>query len=237
MRTIRYYHQLGVLPRPQMHGRVGWYGPDHVRRLAFVRRLAERGYSLAAVADMVAQQIPAILTASSAGDGSPPSSSRASAGDDRISRAELAAAVPEFIDSPELVDGAMVRLGVLVPRPDGDYDVPQPQLLRAGIALVARGVPASRALDELQRLRAEFGSIAERFIGILRDDVMPTDAGGQLPADDLADLLENLLPAVLVATGSLLSEALHGTVARLVVATRQARIAPSGGIPGAASDH
>jgi hypothetical protein len=29
-----------------MQGRVGWYGPEHLERLAFVRRLQQRGYSL-----------------------------------------------------------------------------------------------------------------------------------------------------------------------------------------------
>lgn len=37
--TIRYYQAKGLLPSPVRVGRVGWYGDDHVARLARIRRL------------------------------------------------------------------------------------------------------------------------------------------------------------------------------------------------------
>jgi DNA-binding transcriptional MerR regulator len=58
VRNIRFYHQAGVLPRPRLHGRTGWYDEEHLRRLQFVRQLQERGYSLAAIADMITAQVP-----------------------------------------------------------------------------------------------------------------------------------------------------------------------------------
>lgn len=151
VRTIRFYQESGVLPRPRMRGRVGWYGEEHLERLAFVGRLQQRGYSLAAVADMVAAQVPDGLSAGEA------------------------------------------------------YDVVQPALLRAGVALVARGVPVEVALAELDRLRAELGVIAERFALILRHDLLP----GYLPDGTSREVLEEVLPAILVATGSVLREALE----------------------------
>src|SRR5689334_10575359 len=122
VRNIRFYHQAGVLPRPRMQGRVGWYGPEHLERLAFVRRLQGRGYSLAAIADMVAAQVPDGLAHP---DGV------------HLTREELGVMVPALAGRPDLVDGEMVRLGVL--RPTGDerdagFDVVQPALLRAGVA-------------------------------------------------------------------------------------------------------
>lgn len=57
VRNIRFCHQAGVLPRPRQHGRVGWYDDEHLERLAFVRRLQQRGYSLAAIADMVPAEV------------------------------------------------------------------------------------------------------------------------------------------------------------------------------------
>src|SRR3954451_18700785 len=58
VRPVRFYHQTGVLPRPRMRGRVGCYGEEHLERLASVRRLQQRGYFLAAIADMLAAQVP-----------------------------------------------------------------------------------------------------------------------------------------------------------------------------------
>ena len=51
-RTIRQYQTAGVLPPPDRRGRVGYYGQPHVRRLALIDRLQERGYSLAGMRDL-----------------------------------------------------------------------------------------------------------------------------------------------------------------------------------------
>lgn len=204
VRNIRFYHQAGVLPRPRMQGRVGWYGDEHLERLAFVRRLQQRGYSLAAIADMVAAQVPDGL---------------AQGGGVRVAREELELMLPALAGRPDLLDGDMVRLGLLTGTPDG-FEVVQPALLRAGVALVARGVPLEEALAQLERLRGELGAIAERFALILERDVLPTYADRGADADETArDLLEELLPAVLVATGSVLREALEAAVTRQSAST------------------
>lgn len=53
-RTIRAHQSAGLLPRPRLDGRTGYYGPDHLRRLGVITRLQQRGYSLAAIADLLA---------------------------------------------------------------------------------------------------------------------------------------------------------------------------------------
>ena len=53
-RTIRAHQSAGLLPGPRLDGRTGYYGPDHVDRLKVITRLQRRGYSLAAVADLLA---------------------------------------------------------------------------------------------------------------------------------------------------------------------------------------
>ena len=208
VRNIRFYHQAGVLPRPRMHGRVGWYGPEHLERLAFVRRLQGRGYSLAAIADMVVAQVPEGLAHP---DGV------------HVTREELTAMVPALAGRPDLVDGDLVRLGVLRPTDEGrdaGFEVVQPSLLRAGVALVARGVPVEEALAQLDRLREELGAIAERFALILERDVVPTYSDRGADADEtVRDLLDELLPAVLVATGSVLREALQEAVTRRLLSS------------------
>ncbi|MGH8713066.1 MAG: MerR family transcriptional regulator [Casimicrobiaceae bacterium] len=44
--TIRYYERIGVVPAPPRRGRYRSYGADDVRRLRFVRRLRELGFTL-----------------------------------------------------------------------------------------------------------------------------------------------------------------------------------------------
>jgi len=44
--TIRYYERIGLLPSPERHGRYRRYGPRDVKRLVFVRRARELGFTL-----------------------------------------------------------------------------------------------------------------------------------------------------------------------------------------------
>ncbi len=53
VRTIREYQRLGLLEPPRREGRRGRYGIDHRRRLSVIARLQERGYSLAAIGDLL----------------------------------------------------------------------------------------------------------------------------------------------------------------------------------------
>ena len=52
--TIRYYEQVGVLPAVnRTSGNYRNYGGDHVRRLRFVRRCRDLGFSLDQVRDLL----------------------------------------------------------------------------------------------------------------------------------------------------------------------------------------
>lgn len=45
-RRIRSLQTLGLLPRPELHGRTGLYDSQHQRRLTAILALQERGFSL-----------------------------------------------------------------------------------------------------------------------------------------------------------------------------------------------
>jgi DNA-binding transcriptional MerR regulator len=45
-RRIRSFQTLGLLPRPELRGRTGLYGDDHVSRVSAILRLQDRGFSL-----------------------------------------------------------------------------------------------------------------------------------------------------------------------------------------------
>ncbi len=52
--TIRFYEKVGILPRPgRTAGNYRVYGPEHVRRLSFVRRARDLGFPLETVRAML----------------------------------------------------------------------------------------------------------------------------------------------------------------------------------------
>lgn len=53
VRTIRYYHQIGLLPVPAHRGGRRDYGLDHVARILRIRWLADAGVSLDAIAQIL----------------------------------------------------------------------------------------------------------------------------------------------------------------------------------------
>jgi len=54
-RTIRFYQSKGALPAPEIRGRVAFYGPAHVERLKLIGSLQDRGLSIRAIRDLLAQ--------------------------------------------------------------------------------------------------------------------------------------------------------------------------------------
>jgi len=54
-RTIRFYQSKGALPRPQIRGRVAFYGPAHVERLKLIASLQDRGLRIDAIRDLTAR--------------------------------------------------------------------------------------------------------------------------------------------------------------------------------------
>lgn len=209
VRTVRYYHQAGVLQRPTVRGRVGYYGPQHAARLDLVLRLRERGYSLSAIADGVASQVPAVVL----GEVPAPDPVTAAwdAGDpSTLTRDQLAAMVPAVVDAPHLVE-MLVAAGLITPAGDDRFTVPEPPLLRAGIILVSRGVPVEVALAELAHLRAVLGGIGERFAQVIERDVRPAQPDPQRSTEAV---LDEVWPAVLVAVGRVLTDAARDALAR-----------------------
>ncbi|MGO1054973.1 MerR family transcriptional regulator [Crossiella sp. CA198] len=58
VRTVRFYAGKGMLPPPQLRGRVGLYGPEHLARLDLIRELQNLGFTLAAVERYMARLEP-----------------------------------------------------------------------------------------------------------------------------------------------------------------------------------
>ncbi len=54
MQTIRYYEQIGLMPRPsRTEGNQRRYSADHVRRLAFIRNARDLGFTIETIVTLL----------------------------------------------------------------------------------------------------------------------------------------------------------------------------------------
>jgi MerR family mercuric resistance operon transcriptional regulator len=59
LETVRYYERVGLMPEPERAAN-GYrnYGHEHVKRLSFIRRAREIGFSIGAIRDLLALAEP-----------------------------------------------------------------------------------------------------------------------------------------------------------------------------------
>jgi len=170
VRTIREYQTMGVLPPPQRRGRIGIYDASHVARLELIARLQERGYSLAAIRDLVASWHEGADLADVLGL---PAGQLVHLDEPgaTATREQLARLVPDLV--PGRFDD-LLATGVVQPCGNERYCVPSPSLLSLAIDALAAGYPADRVLAFLTAIRQTTDVIAASTIELLADP--PTDA-------------------------------------------------------------
>src|SRR5580704_8296781 len=130
--TIRFYQKRRLLPPPRRAGRLGFYGPEHVERLARIRELRLRGLTLALIGRLVRGELDAsdaplaaAVAAADAGDDS----------EEFLTLAELAVRT----NMPEELLRTVAGEGLLVPRVhEGEprYTASDVDVIAAGLALI-----------------------------------------------------------------------------------------------------
>ena len=213
-RTIRAYQTQGLLPHPRLAGRVGVYDEGHLARLRYIAHLQERGFSLAAIRD--------VLTGWEEGR---------SLGD--VLGFEEALTAPWSDEEPEHVDadglnrmfpglddaGEAIRravdVGLLVPEGDG-WRVPSPALLRVGAELAAAGIPLTAVLDEHVLLVSDMARVAERFVALFERHVWDPFVFQGLPTERLGEVTDALVrvrPNAARAVQAVLAQSMERAVA------------------------
>jgi DNA-binding transcriptional MerR regulator len=176
-RTIREYQRLDLLPAPRRDGRVGRYGPEHKSRLSIIARLQERGYSLAAIGDLMGSWEKGRGLGSVLGvDANPAVLDEAPTA---LTAAQLAELVPAFADAG-LVDDAATA-GVL--HRTGDGFVARSIAVLELIALaVEAGIPPAAAIEIASGIRAGAASMAATAVDDFVDHAWPHRAEADLAA-------------------------------------------------------
>ena len=166
--TVRLYQTKGLLPPPEIRGRVGYYSQGHLARLRVIERLQKRGFSLAAIRDLLenwsqGSSLSAILDPQQelAGFGEPT----------ELSQADFAALFPDGHVDPEVVRRAR-KLGLLAFDADrGVIRIPSRAFLEIGRELAAHNVPPDRSIAEFELLAKDARTIARRFLAMFQEFV------------------------------------------------------------------
>jgi DNA-binding transcriptional MerR regulator len=185
VRTVRMYQERGLLSPPDRRGRRAAYHAEHLIRLRLVQRLADRGYSLAAIKDLTdawdAQHgLDHVLGLEGAvverAQEQPPR---------RYTADELAELFPGDEDLSGLTRA--IDIGLLVV--DGEeFVAPNPAMVDAGAQLVAAGVPVMTTLDIAAVVLRATDDMGSMFVAMFMEHVWaPFEAAGE-PASSVPQM-------------------------------------------------
>ncbi|MDP8992916.1 MAG: MerR family transcriptional regulator [Actinomycetota bacterium] len=214
-RNVRNYQSLGLLPPPEVVGRVGYYDEGHLARLRLVARLQGQGYSLAAIGALLRAWEEGRDLADVLGFEQALTAPWSEEEPEVVSAQRLLQLFPEAAEDPALA-GRAVELGLVVPE-EGGFRLPSPSLIRAGAELVDAGVPLAATQDEVAALRADMARVAARFVDLFERYVWAPFAEAGMPADRLGQVTEalrRLRPLAAVAVKSVLAQAMEEAVSR-----------------------
>lgn len=179
--TIRFYQGRGLLPRPRREGRVAVYDHDHLVLLERIRELADAGFTLAQISELVAgdeSPDPLLVVLAEA------SPAATLSFDELVERSGL----------PEELVGAAVAAGLIrAAGTDGGFDESAVHMARAAARLLDAGVPldalASLALRHSEQVEATVAEAVQLFRSHVKER-----AGGD--RGELAELTTTLVPMV-----------------------------------------
>jgi DNA-binding transcriptional MerR regulator len=221
VRTVRLYQEKGLLPPPERRGRFAAYGARHLTRLQLVLRLASRGYSLAAIADLTAAWDAQQGLAHVLGVEDVLAERVHTEHPARVTLDELLAWFPPDPGEEPLAGlEQALELGLLVPADDGDYLVPSPSFLDAGAELRAAGMSNAVTLALARAVRETTTALAERFVQTFRSELVdPFEAAGE-PAERgpaLVAAIHRLRPLAVQSVTAAMAQAIDAAVDRALM--------------------
>jgi len=193
--TIRFYQKRRLLPPPERRGRIGWYGAEHVERLARIKDLQRRGFPLAVIRRIVSGELdradePLAAAVAAAGDDT---------GEEFLTLGELAARS----GVPEALIESIVREGLLVPRRhegDARFTSADVDIVAAGLRLLETGLPMPELLALARRHHEATRETAEGAVAMfdtyVREPLRAADLSDDERADRLVEAFRVLLPSV-----------------------------------------
>ena len=217
-RTVRFYQTRGLLPRPEMRGRVAHYGPAHVERLRLIAQLQDRGLKIKAIHELLGR-VERGETRLEEWLGLEDRLREPWAGDEsRIVNAEELAALAGDLRPGRLAD--LVRHG-LVTRRGGSFLVPSLALLQLALRLETAGVDLDTVAGLQRTLRKRLSRTAEELAEPFLSRRARKATAGHAP--DLGDVLRELRPIALEAVRLVFAQEMERVLREWVKSGRAAR--------------
>lgn len=219
VRTIRFYAGKGLIPPPQLRGRTGLYGEDHLARLELVSELSALGFTLAAIEGYL-ERIPA----------------SAGAAELVLQRALLTPWVPERAEEVDRAEldrragrplsdddvEALAGLGIVEPLDPAEDEGERFRLhdaLGGGVAVLDLGWPSDVWQRSHELIEQHTAALAEDLMKVFQDEVLQPYRDRGRRADErtrLAAALAHLKPitvqGVVIAFGRAVNRAIRERV-------------------------
>jgi DNA-binding transcriptional MerR regulator len=213
VRNIRSHHERGLLPAPEVHARVGYYGPKHIERIRLILSLQNEGLKLDGIKRLLEE------------------SHSDSAGLLRVKQAAEAVAeteAPEIMSGAELAErlslsdeevseslARAARLGVLIPLGDGQFQVLTPSLIDAAEEVVRGGMKLESALRLVEDVGEHSDAIARHFVETFVADVWKPFAASGMPEaawPRIAEAMERTRPVAAMVVLSIFRQKMSDQV-------------------------
>jgi DNA-binding transcriptional MerR regulator len=192
VRNIRAHQSRGLLPPPELRGRTGYYGPEHIARLELIQELQTEGFNL----DLIKRLLDDAGGSSSEVLRFKQSLARPFGGEEPQTVA-IADLIAEWgTTDPKLLMKSLA-LGLLRQLPDGRFEIPSPRLAKAGRELQKLGVPLEQSLEFTATVREHADRLAQIYVDLFLETVWtPFEEAGRpdegWPA--VQDALDRLQP-------------------------------------------
>lgn len=189
-RNVRAYQTRGVLAPPQIVGRIGYYGDDHLTRLQLISRLQQRGFGLNAIADLLRASDSGSSLSDVLGFSDTLMAPWIEEVPETITREQLEELFPEIKTDPSLLEKAIKQEFLL---PDkAKFRIRSPRLLRVGAELVSVGIPLAAVLKQAELLKSDIETIAWRLVAMFTLYIWEPFVTGKTPDRSLTDITEAL---------------------------------------------
>ena len=212
VRNIRYYAGRGLLPPPQLRGRTGLYGPDHLARLELVSELSALGFTLSAIESHLERLPPDVGQEDLA-----------------LQRALLTPWVPEEIEQVERAElerragrklsdddlAALQDLGAVTPREDGAVQLHGAGALSSALAVIDSGLPTDVWRRAHSLIEKHTTALAEDLMAMFQAEVLQPYRDRGRPAEErhrLAAALSQLKPVTVLGVVTAFGRAVNRTI-------------------------
>jgi DNA-binding transcriptional MerR regulator len=232
VRNLREWRALGLLPAPEMKGRVGYYDATQVARIESIQQLRTAGFTLELIRRLL----------ESSGDLADDAlrfagAMRAPFRDEHPPLVDLEALARDWgVADPDMLRRA-VELGLMRERHDGQYEFTSARVARVGEALNRLGLSADETLDATAEIRAHADGVADLFHRVWMQQVWQPFVAAGMPDEQWPHIkatLEEVQPLALDAVIGLFGVAMEAKIEEGIAGEVERA---GGGAPGGPATH